>query len=334
MRTRKVVTFATLTTNFYKVCKTLNVKPDVFLQSIDETQVLVDKFIQSYRDGTSSYIYKKKKMDSLKQSQANALHYIKAIKSFIVANGIRIPPGFLLVEEQNHDYSRIMLTDYEFDQAIEFMSQYSENINNLFILHFEMGIRIDTLFTMKPKWEKRVVTINDKQCEYYKAIIYEKKQNKYYEKPIITPNARWIIKNLVDGQRLHKFTNIQEGKKEYNNCLRQLYIHLKKISPDRLTQENYEIGTDEWYFVNEPSHVGRHSCVHRLMRMTGYRSDVVASLFWDNPTTLSIYQSQTLDEIIQQGRCDFCTPLQTPDPKYKIFDKLQCAIAFHNGYSN
>ncbi len=331
MKRNKVIHWRDILVNFWKVCKTIDVHPDAFLQPILEVEVLHDRFVKSFRDGKMHYINKKRPIDPLKQSQANPQDYTKSIKSFIKANGKEIPKGYLTIEENNDlIYARINLTDKERIIAINFMAQFGYTMKVLFILHLELGVRVKTLLTMKPIWERKYTTVNGKECEWFKCITYEKKQKSSFEKPIITPEARLIVKTLKNNEKIVNYINLQKTKAEYNQRLRELYAHLGKISKNPETQNQYEVGTQEWYYVHDSSHVLRHSCVHKLMRMTGYRSDVVASMFFEEPSTLKIYSKQTLDELMEQGRCDFCNRSGRAEKENEVFDKLQCALAFYN----
>ncbi len=331
MQKTNVVHWRTMLANFWRVCITIDTYPDSFLQDIDTVEKLKDEFVKKFRDGKAVYIYEKKKQDPLKQSQANPQSYLEAIRSFRDRNGKDLPKGYLKIERDfNQIYAHIHLNDDERRLGIHYLKQIDEKLAKLFILQLELGVRIDTLFKIKPEWIKQTTVINGKTCEYFKCLIHEKKQNQMYEKLIITPEAREIVRTLQNFKPIHNEKNIREAKKLYNKHLRGMYAMLGKIASDQNKWKKYERGTPEWYFVNETSHVNRHSCVHKLMRLSGERAEVVASFFWDTPDTLKIYKKSTIDTILQQGVCLVCNPPTNPDPRYERFCSIPHALFYYS----
>ena len=325
----KVAKYKDMMSNFWRICATLDVNPDAFLMDITTVEELKDKFVQKYRDGEAVYLYDRKKRDSLQQSQANANPYIESIRSFRTRNGKEITKGYLEIDRENTDlYSMIHLNDVERKKTFHFMNNFGKIWGILFILQHELGVRIDTLFTMKPIWIKQFTQIDGNPCDYYKCIITEKKQDRPFEKLIITPEAIKIVQSLESNKRIHDFTNIREAKLQYNNYLRQAYANLEKISTLKENWKEYERKTDEWYYVNDPSHVIRHSAVHKLMRLSGERAEVVASMFWDAPKTLEIYRKMTIDSILMQGVCMICNKPNSDDPNER-FCTLRHALLYY-----
>ena len=320
-------------TNFWRICTTLDTHPDVFLQEIETAEDMKDEFVSKLRDGKAVYIYNLKQKDPEKQSKVNPAPYIEAIRSFRDRNSKENPKGFLHIDRGANDiYARVHLTDPQRKMAIEFLRKLNPTLAKLFIIQHEIGVRIDTLFNMKPIFDKKFTIIDEQNCEYWKAIIPEKKQNRNFEKYFWTPEATDIIKDLENGKVIHDYPNIREGKKQYNMALRLVYEMLGKISNRHELWEKYEMGTEEYYLINDPSHAIRHSCVHKLMRLTGERSDVVASMFWDTPETLKIYQKNGIDSILQQGLCMICNPPPDQSNNNERFCSLRHAVLFYNGY--
>ena len=316
--------------NFWKVCQTIDVHPDAFLIDIDEVVPIVEKFKLAFKEGRAVYIKKKQMDDPLKQSQADPQHYIEAVRSFIKGNGKEIPEGYLVVKrKQNKIYAQIRLSDRERIEGIKFMAKFGGDLRLLFTLHNEIGVRADTLFTMRPKFELHHRTFEGINCEWYKAFIYEKKQSTPYEKYILTANAKLAVSKLTPGKLIHHYTNIKKGKDEYNQKLRELFAYFKKISSNPMDQSQYEKGTQEYYLVNDPTHVVRHSCVHWLMRITGNRTEEVSSLFWEQSDTLKIYARQSFEDMLEDDTCALCNP-DPNDTDYKRFCTLKHAIIFYN----
>lgn len=321
--------------NFWKVCQTIDVHPDAFLLDIEEVIPLIEKFKIAFKEGKVVYIKKKTIDDPLKQSQASPEHYIESIRSFIKRNGKEIPEGQLKVRrKQNKLYAQIRLTDKERLLGMKFFAAISTILKNIFIIHHEIGVRSDTLFKMMPKFERQTRTFEGIPCEWYKAYIFEKKQEKYsgggiFEKYILTPNARNVVKKLKSGVPIHNYTNIKKAKDEYNQKLRDFYASIGKISPDPIDQAKYQKGTQEYYYVNDPTHALRHSCIHWLMRITGNRAEEVSSLFWEKSDTLKIYAKQSFEDMLEDDTCALCNP-DPNDQEYRRFCTLKHAIIYYN----
>ncbi len=332
MKRSKIKYLSFYTVNFWKICKTLDVNPNAFLQDIFEVEPLVDRFVKLFREGKTFYIKDvKKSRDPVKLSQSNPAHYIEAVRSFIKRNGKQIPDGSLVVESNDSNvYASIKLTDRERIIGTKFFENISKSLLNMFVLQHEFGVRMDTLFNFKPVFERKMTKIEGVSCEYYKAYVMEKKQNRQYEKLVITPQAREIVKSLKSGEKIHDYTNTRKGKEEYNQKLREFFAFIGRISPDPIEQQEYEQGTEEYYLVTNPSHSMRHSCVHWLMRITGERAETVSNLFWEKPDTLKVYAKQSLDSILMQGICDLCNPPDEKDPNFRRFCTIRHAVLYYN----
>ena len=328
MRSRKIVDYKRRITNLWKLCKTIDKNPEELLSDINLVQPLWDEFVNKFREGSAFSI----RNEGNKSGGLNPKHYGDALKSYREANGKDTPKGYIETEQVNTGiYARIKLSDGEFEQARQYILQkYGEEMHNLFVWHHELGPRSDSLFTIQVSFERHVTLIDNQECEYYKCLVYEQKQKKTYEKPVISEIARTLAKNFGNARQLHSATNIQEIKIKYNAILRETFAYLGRISPEKQTQDSYRNGTQEWYLVNEPTHAIRHSCVHWLMRNTGMRRDVVASFFWERPDTLEIYAESTLEEILEQHICNYCNPPKTYDPNIIRFCTLSHALVWHN----
>ena len=314
---------------FWQVCQTLNIHPDAFLQPIEDIEELHDKFIEKFEKNEVVYVRKKFKNPDNKNHSYE--HYSNAVKSFVRRNGIQIPDGYLTIRRKpEKTYSTIHLNDVQRKTAINFMANLGEIWKIIFVLHHELGLRADTLATLKPTFERRTTTIDGISCEYYLTHIFEKKQQKTYTKLIMSPEAREIIPLLKDNQLIHDIEVMKNLKAEYNQHLRELYAHLGWISSDLETQDNYELGTKEWYLVNDATHAIRHSCVHWLMRASGERKEVVASMFWEKPSTLEYYAKTSIDSILQQGICMICNKPIDIEQDYERFCTIRHALLYYN----
>lgn len=343
--------FKYMIVNFWKVCKTLDVHPDAFLiDDMNEVNPLVDKFIGLFKEGKTYYLKKNPVKDPLKQSKSTPQHYIEAIRSFIKRNGGDIAEGDLLIRRKPVDlYAKAKLSDNDRLRGIKYFNEiFGETFGDIFTLHNEMGVRSDTLFTMKPRFEKITRTFDGSDendnlrlqvpCTWYKATIFEQKQKKssrggYFEKFIITPKAKKVVEKLNDDEPIHKFQSIKTCKDEYNEKLRQLYAHLGMISSNPIEQKGYEENTMRWFYVNYPTGVIRHSTIHWLMRITGNNASAVSTLFWEKSETLKIYAKQSFDDLLQINDCAFCRPPIESDARYRRFCNLKHALIFYNNGS-
>jgi len=328
MRSRSIVDYKRRVTNLWKLCKTIDKSPEELLENINIVQTYWDQFVNKFRGGEAFSI----RQDGNKTGGLNPKHYGDALKSFREANGRKTEKGYIETEQTNSGiYARVRLSDREKKLGADYIkSKYGEEMYRIFILDNEMGFRSNTLFFIRPLFERHVTTIDGVECEYFKCLVMEEKQKAPYEKPIITPEAREIARNLQNGKTIHNSTNISQIKAEYNAVLRDVFAYLGKISQNKEDWKSYRVGTQEWYYVHDPTHAIRHSCVHWLMRITGMRATVVSSFFWETPETLDIYAKTTLEEILEQHVCNYCNPPKNPDPNYLRFCTLSHALVYYN----
>lgn len=328
MRSRSIVDYKRRVTNLWKLCKTIDKSPEEMLEHINIVQTYWDQFVNKFRGGEAFSI----RQEGNKSGGINPKHYGDALKSFREANGRKTEKGYIETEQTNSGiYARVRLSDREKKLAMQFVREkYGEEMYRIFTLDHEMGFRSNTLFMIRPSFERHTTIIDGHECEYFKCLVIEEKQKAPYEKPIITPEAREIAREFVNGKPIHSSTNISKIKADYNACLRDVFGHIGKISQNKEDWQQYRIGTQEWYYVNDPTHTIRHSCVHWLMRITGMRSTVVASFFWEVPETLEIYAKTTLEEILEQHICNYCNPLPNSDQNYVRFCTLSHALLYYN----
>lgn len=317
----------------YVICETLQIQPEALVGPVFETQKLMDVFEDNFKLGKAKYIRANQSSNGTKED-SSVNHYIKAVKMLRERLGKETPTGYFEVREQSFDiYKRIKLTDKERLAGIEFFKQFGEEWVRLFILHNELGVRSSTLFSLRPVFEKRTTGVDGNNCEYYICYPYEAKQRHEYQKVIITPEARAIVSNLENGKPLHSKSDERRARQEYNKYLRMFYASIGKIELDQNQKpKQYPMGTMEYYYAEDPSHAIRHSTVHWLMRVTGFRSEVVKSFFWDIPDTLGVYQKSTIEELMNQGICYFCTPPPQIDENFAVFCTLRHATAYYNGF--
>ena len=168
MKSSNIQNYPTQVSNFWKICKTINVHPDSFLISIEEAKSLYEDFVDKFRKGEAVYIYKSKKIDPTKQANANPQAYTESLKSFMTRNGIVIPEGQLRIDrDSTMIYGRVHLNDLERKQGIIFFMEKAPKFLNLFILHHELGGRINSILKLHPVWNRKTIEIDGIECEYF-----------------------------------------------------------------------------------------------------------------------------------------------------------------------
>ena len=338
MKRDHVKNWAYQITDLYKICKTLKRIPDHFLAPIEQVEQLMEEFDEKFRKGEAFYIDSKniKKIKSMSRENVSIAHFVKAVRSFRQKLGHPIPKsigGILSVSEKTGLYARYKLTDKHRKEGIEFMTKIDQSQGDLFTFHHEVGVRTDTLFNSKPVFRKKNIEVLDPKtnqniiCELYVVEFLEKKTNQTFEKIIITPEARRLVRRLKNGEPIINGKSDWKAKKTYNDNLKTFYKSIGMLPEDPdLTK-----GTLDYYLTEYPAHFIRHSWSHWLMRCCGFNASVVANFGWEDTETLTkIYSKQSIDDLLSIGNCDFCRPTQIKDPDYETFCCLKHAIAYYN----
>ncbi len=337
MKRDHVTTWEYQVRDLYKICKTLQRVPDHFLAPLEQVEQIMEDFDEKFRKGEAFYIDEKniKRVKSLTREDVSIAHFVKAVRSFRQKLGHPIPKGvggILSVTQKIGEYARYKLTDNQRRQGIKFMTDIDKTQGDLFTFHHEVGIRTDTLFNAKPVFKKKIIEVLDPKtdkniiCEMYIVEFLEKKTNQVFEKLIITPEARRLVRTLKNGEPIID-GNDWKAKKTYNTNLKNFYRSIGMLSKDPdLTK-----GTLDFYLTEYPAHFIRHSWSHWLMRCCGFNASVVANFGWEDTETLTkIYSKQSINDLLSIGNCNFCRPLSIKDPDYETFCSLQHAIAFYN----
>lgn len=337
MKRDKVANWAYYVTYLYKICKTLQRPPDHFLAPIEQVESMMEEFEEKFHRGEGYVINKGHPKNQTPKDDTSIAHYIKAVRNFRQRLGQGVPKnigGVFAIVHKAGQYGTLKLTDAERQKGIEFMEKISNDLRKVFVMDNETGMRTDTLFKQKPVFERKLINVDGKDCEYYVFNVTEKKQNTQYEKILMTPEARKIAREHQAGKPLFfdgKGDWMQ--KKLYNESLRKFFEEIGKIEFNGEGKpKHYELGTNEHYLIHFPSHFIRHSWAHWMMRCSGYRADVVSRFAWEDSKTLSkIYAKSNVESILSQGLCDYCNATKEKDPNYNQFCSLRHAIAWYNG---
>ena len=343
MKRDKVKGWAYQVTNLFKIFKTLKRVPDHFLAPLEQVDQMMEEFDEKFRKGESYYVdennIKKKKVKDMED--VSIATYVKAVRSFRQKLGHPVPKGLggiLSVSEEKGKYARYKLTDTQRHLGSEFMATKNKKHGDLFTLHHEVGWRTDTLFQTlahnRAIFKRKIIEVLDPKtnknivCEIYIVEeVVEQKQEKAFDKIIMTPEGRRVVRKILNGEQLIEGKADWKAKKAYNNHLREFYRqvgHLKEGT-------DFKKGEKDYFLQEYPSHFIRHSWSHWLMRCCGYNASVVANFGWEDTETLTkIYAEQSVDDLLNIGNCDFCRPTSNKDPDMEVFCCLQHAIAFYN----
>lgn len=337
MKRDKVKNWAYQVRDLYKICKTLVRVPDHFLAPLEQVETLMEEFDEKFRKGEAFYIDDKNIKKLKSGDDVSISHFVKAVRSFRAKLGHPIPKmvgGILSVSETTGQYSRWKISDNHRRKGIEFMNNVSKQQGDLFTFHNEIGVRTDTLFNAKPVFKKKIIEVLDPKtnqiivCEIYICEFTEKKTDQVYEKIIMTPEARKLVRRMINGENIFNGKSDWKAKKEYNTNLRAFYRSIGMLSSE---QPDLKKGTQDYYLTEYPAHFIRHSWSHWLMRCCGYNANVVAKFGWEDTETLTkIYSKQSIDDLLSIGNCNFCRPATNKDPDNEVFCSLQHAIAFYN----
>ena len=231
MKRDKIKNWAYQVTDLFKICKTLERNPDHFLAPLELVEQLMEDFEEKFRNGEAYYIDKQHKALDKNRADVSIGHFVKAVRSFRQRLGHPVPKnvgGILSVTEDTGNYARLKMTDSQIAKGVEYMNGISQTIGDLFIIHYETGVRTDTLFNMMMTFRHKIIEVLNpktgerKPCELYILDVHEKKTEGDYSKIIISPHARKVIKRMKQGQ-----TMVEKGdwksKKEYNQHLKNFY---------------------------------------------------------------------------------------------------------------
>jgi len=303
------------TNRLYDICRTTATPPDKLIESLEQAEILYDKFTQIW----------------LKKNPTLMLdRYNRAIRKFLVFNQIQLPPNSKIMPsgtESQGEYSRVRMSDVEIDNGMKwFQNNYGDDWATLFGAHHEIFARPAVMVDWLPEVEIAHADVDGKSYDYGTAEVFEKKTKKHFDKLILNPNVlkrlTQLSKNkpIVDGDKGYKSTT-------YAEMLREYYTDIGKIE----TNIKYKKGQDGWMFFNRPIYSIRHSAALMWMRRTAFNLELVAKMGWDDTKTLSkFYARTTVKNIMQAGTCYYCRP-----PKVETDEMLFCsavhALAYLNG---
>ena len=110
------------TNRLYDICRATATAPEGFIENLEKAEILYDKFTQIWLKK-----YPTKMLD----------RYNRAIRKFLVFNGITLPPNSKVMPsgtESQGEYSRVRLTDAEIEQGLNwFQKNYGDEWSTMFL---------------------------------------------------------------------------------------------------------------------------------------------------------------------------------------------------------
>ncbi len=216
MKRDKVKGWAYQVTNLFKICKTLKRVPDHFLAPLEQVEQMMEEFDEMFRAGKSYYVDENNIKKRKSKEDVSIATYVKAVRSFSMKLGHPIPKGvggIMSVSEEKGKYARYKLTDTQRQLGSEFMATRNSKHGDLFTIHNEVGWRTDTLFQTiaknKAVFKRKLLDVLDPKtnknvaCEIFIVEeIIEQKQEKAFDKIIMTPEGRRVARKIMNGERL------------------------------------------------------------------------------------------------------------------------------------
>lgn len=303
------------TNRLYDICRATATAPEGFIENLEKAEILYDKFTQIWLKK-----YPTKMLD----------RYNRAIRKFLVFNGITLPPNSKVMPsgtESQGEYSRVRLTDAEIEQGLNwFQKNYGDEWSTMFGVHHEIFARPAIMMQWTPQVEIATADVDGRSYQYGTTEVFEKKTEKHFDKLILNPLVLKRISGLSKNKPIIDMEKAQVST-TYAEMLREFYTDIGKIEPNT----KYKKGVDGWMFSNRPIYAIRHSAALMWMRRTAFNLELVAKMGWDDTKTLSkFYARTTVKNIMQAGTCYYCRPpLEESDER--LFCSAVHALAYLNG---
>ena len=257
--------------------------------------------------------------------------YRKVLRAFLQFRSITIPNKDPVIHggsDSQGDYATVSLTPGEVTKVADILSStLGEKYYDLFRIHHETFPRPQTLYSWMPVLEIKYVDVDGHSLPFGQTSVYESKQKKHYNKLILEPNALQIIdkyngKNLVD-QNI-TFRNFIDT---YSKGLKNAYYSIGKIMRD----QKYPKGVEGWLWFNKPIYAIRHSAAVQWINRTSFDVNLVATMGWEKPDTLTKYYARiSTNNIMEKGVCYYCAPPSVSSAQ-PVFCSAPHALAYIHG---
>lgn len=278
--------------HLFRICNASNKTPDeitVDLNSAKEAFIIFDDFFH--------------KDDKTLTNE----RYRKALRSFLQFSGINLPNKDPLIgggSDSQGDYATVSLNPVDVQKvALIVGDKLGEEYEDLFRIHHEVFPRPQTLHSWSPTLDLKNVDVDGKSLEFGQTSVYEKKQHKHYNKLLLDPKALASIKKYI-GKRIID-NSFREFITDYSKVLKNAYYSIGKI----IEGQKYPKGTEGWLWQNKPIYSIRHSAAVQWINRTSFDVNLVATMGWEKPDTLTKYYARiSTNNIMEKGICYYCSP--------------------------
>ena len=278
--------------HLFRICNASNMTPDEITVDINSAKEAFLLFDELYHKNDSTLTNER---------------YRKALRAFLQFSGINIPNKDPLIgggSDSNGDYATVSLTPSEVQNVASFVGdKLGEKYEDIFRIHHEAFPRPQTMHNWTPTMELKYIDVDGKSLEFAQTSVYENKQHKHYNKLLLDPKAIESFKKYV-GKRIIEIP-FRDFITEYSNVLRNAYFNIGKILED----QKYPKGAEGWLWKNKPIYSIRHSAAVQWINRTSFDVNLVATMGWEKPDTLTKYYARiSTNNIMEKGICYYCAP--------------------------
>ena len=233
--------------------------------------------------------------------------YRKSLRSFLQFSGINIPNKDPLIgggSDSQGDYATVSLTPNQVQQVAGYVGdKLGEEYEDLFRIHHEIFPRPATLHSWVPTLDLKHVDVDNQSLTFGQTTVFESKQHKHYNKLILDPKALACLQKYVGKKIIDK--PFREFITDYSKVLKDSYYSIGKIDQS----QKYPKGTEGWLWQNKPIYSIRHSAAVQWINRTSFDVNLVATMGWEKPDTLTKYYARiSTNNIMEKGICYYCAP--------------------------
>ena len=299
--------------NVFKLCNFSDIMPGEYFESLDSVKTNFLKFDQM-----------------MKAKEYTTESYRKAIRKVLTFKGITIPARDKILgggTDSKGDYARVYLSLPELDAVAKIVGESAgSEYHDLFLIHHEIFPRPSTMLNWIPSLDVKHADVDGDTYEFGECSVFEKKQNKHYDKILLEPRALKLVSDY-SGKRI-----VEDGfdlyEKKYAKALRQGYQEIGKIQDGM----EYKKGMEGWLYYNRPIYSIRHSSAITWLYRTSFDASMVSRMGWEKVDTLSqFYARSTATNMMQKGVCYYCNPPNVKSSLPLFCSPLHSLAWYNNG---
>ena len=257
--------------------------------------------------------------------------YRKVLRAFLQFRDITIPNKDPVIHggsDSQGDYATVSLNPNEVTTIAKILNEtLGEKYHDLFRIHHETFPRPQTLYSWIPNLEIKHIDVDGKSLPFGQTSVYEAKQKKHYNKLILEPNALQLLSKYNGKSIIGNDIKFRDFISTYSKGLKNAYYSIGKLLPD----QKYPKGTEGWLWFNKPIYAIRHSAAVQWINRTSFDVNLVATMGWEKPDTLTKYYARiSTSNIMEKGVCYYCAPPSITSNQ-PIFCSAPHALAYIHG---